>query len=339
MVVQTLMPPSSDDFMQAAINAAKQVELAQDVNPRVGAVLVNDAHEIVATGFHQGSGSAHAEVDAISKLESAKGLTLYTTLEPCNATGKQGPCSHAIVEAGIRRVVIGQLDPNKRMSGGLEYLYQHEVEVEFGILDKECIELNKSWNYAHKHGRPWVVWKTATTQDGFIAANDAKPLSITGFEAKSDVQWLRSTVGAIVTGTGTALIDDPQLTIRELEMKTQPLRVIVGTRELPTNSKLFDGEKPALHLKGDLKAVLIRLWEEFGVHRVLIEAGARIAKSAWQAKLINEIYWYKAPMVLGDGLYALGDLGISPLEQAARISKTEVNRVGLDELIHFNTDW
>lgn len=339
MVVQTLMPPSSDDFMQAAINAAKQVELAQDVNPRVGAVLVNDAHEIVATGFHQGSGSVHAEVDAISKLESAKGLTLYTTLEPCNAIGKQGPCSHAIVEAGIRRVVIGQLDPNKRMSGGLEYLYQYDVEVEFGILEKECIELNKSWNYAHKYGRPWVVWKTATTQDGFIAANDAKPLSITGFEAKSDVQWLRSTVGAIVTGTGTALIDDPQLTIRELEMKTQPLRVVVGTRELPTNSNLFNGEKPALHLKGDLKEVLIRLWEEFGVHRVLIEAGAGIANSAWQGKLINEIYWYKAPMVLGDGLYALGDLGISPLEKAARISKTEVNRVGLDELIHFNTDW
>lgn len=339
MVVQTLMPASSDDFMQAAINAAKQIELAQDVNPRVGAVLVNDQHEIVATGFHRGSGTVHAEVDAISKVESAKGLTLYTTLEPCNATGKQGPCSHAIVEAGIRRVVIGQLDPNKKMSGGLEYLYQHDIDVEFGILEKECVELNKSWNYANRHGKPWVVWKIATTQDGFIAANDGKPLSITGPEAKSDVQQLRSTVGAIVTGTGTALIDDPQLTVRDLEIKYQPLRVIVGSREVPANAKLFAGEKPALHLKGDLKEVLVRLWEEFGVHRVLIEAGAGIAKSAWQGKLINEVYWYQAPMILGSGLSALGDLGISSLENAHRISKTEVNRVGLDVLIHFNTDW
>lgn len=332
------MSASSDELMQAAITAASQIQLAQDVNPRVGAVLVDSKNEIVATGFHRGSGTVHAEVDAINKVSDASGLTLYTTLEPCNSTGKQGPCSHAIVAAGIRKVVIGQLDPNKKMAGGLEYLKANGVQVESGILEDECAKLNPSWNFAHKTGRPWVVWKTATSLDGFVSPGAGKQMWITGSEARSDVQKLRATVGAIITGTGTAIVDNPQLTVREINLNQLPLRVVVGKREVPRSSNLFLGEKPALHLKGDIKNVLAQLWEEFGVHRVLVEAGPGLSKSLWQEKLVDEVYWYQAPLVLGSGLPAIGDLGQSVLADGLRFSKTTVNRVGLDVLIHFETN-
>lgn len=329
--------PSSDVLMSAAIAEACKVDLRNDLNPHVGAVLVNAAGEIVASGFHRGSGTAHAEVDAISKVASCAGLTLYTTLEPCNATGKQGPCSHAIVEAGIKKVVIGQIDNNPAMSGGIEYLKQHGVEVETGVLADGCAALNESWNFAHANNRPWVVWKIATSLDGYIAASDGSSKWITGEEARAEVQIIRSQVGAVLTGTGTALADDPELTVRSLEVQ-QPLRVVVGTRDLPASTKLFNGETPALHIKGDINEVLQKLWQEFGIHRVLVEAGPGLSTELWRQGLINEVYWFQAPLILGSGLKAIADFGVSTLNDGLRFSNYTVNRVGLDLQIHFRTN-
>lgn len=325
--------------MQAAIEQAKLIELGNDVNPRVGAVLVDETGAVVATGYHRGSGTVHAEVDAISKIAGDKSkLTLYCTLEPCNATGKQGPCTEAIVAAGIKKVVIGQTDLNPKMSGGGQYLSQHGVEVTTEVLADECYALNTSWNFAHENSRPWVIWKIATSLDGFIAASDGTSQWITGEDARAEVQNIRANVGAILTGTGTALADNPELTVRDREITKQPLRVVVGSREIPKDAKLFSGETPALHLQGDVTEALQKLWTEFGIHRVLVEAGPGLSKSLWQAGLINEVYWFQAPLILGAGIGAIGDFGISTLADGKRFSQYEVNRVGIDVLIHFQTN-
>jgi diaminohydroxyphosphoribosylaminopyrimidine deaminase/5-amino-6-(5-phosphoribosylamino)uracil reductase len=224
------------------------------------------------------------------------------------------------------------------MSGGANYLRKQGIEVIDKVLDNECAELNSSWNFAQQNNRPWVVWKIATSLDGFIAAKDGSSQWITSVESRSDVQKLRSTVGAIITGTGTVLADDPALTVREFEIAKQPLRVVVGSRSIPETAKLAMGDQPALQIKRDISEVLTKLWTDFGIHRVLVEAGPGLAKSLWQANLINEVYWYQAPLILGSGQSAIGDFGITNLAQGLRFSQYEVNRVGLDVLIHFLTN-
>ncbi len=334
------MPGTQTDekFMAAAIAAASQVNLAQDVNPRVGAVLVNDAGEIVATGFHRGSGTAHAEIDALNQVSDAKGLTLYTTLEPCNSTGVTGPCSQAIVNAGIKKVVIGKLDENPKMAGGVTYLNNHGIEVASEVLSVDCEKLNETWHFAHRTGRPWVTWKVATSLDGFIAAKDGSSKWITSPESRQKVQELRASVGAIITGTGTVLADDPELTVRNIELINQPLRVVVGKRTIPPAAKVFTGQKPALHISDDVQNVLNSLWSDFGVHHVLVEAGPGLSRSLWAHGLVDEVFWFQAPLILGDGKHAIGDFGINSLDAGLRFSDYALNRVGLDVLIQFRTN-
>jgi diaminohydroxyphosphoribosylaminopyrimidine deaminase/5-amino-6-(5-phosphoribosylamino)uracil reductase len=326
------------ELMSQAIVQAQLASLNQDMNPHVGAILVNEKNEVVATGFHRGSGTAHAEVDALSKVADTTGLTLYTTMEPCNAVGKQGPCSHAIVAAGIKKVVIGQPDLNPTMLGGAHYLTEHGVEVTSGVLSDECAKLNESWNFAITNNRPWVIWKIATSLDAYIAAADGTSKWITDQPARSAVQDLRATVGAIVTGTGTALADDPELTVRNVELANQPLRVVLGNRQLPKTAKLLLGDNPAIQISQDASTALTQLWTKFGVHKVLVEAGPGLSKSLWQAGLVDEVYWFQAPLILGSGIHAIGDFGISTLDAGRRFSDYAVNRVGLDLLIHFRTN-
>lgn len=330
--------PADEKFMAAAIAAASQINLAQDVNPRVGAVLVNDAGEIVATGFHRGSGTAHAEIDALNQISDAKGLTLYTTLEPCNSTGVTGPCSQAIVNAGIKKVVIGKLDENPKMAGGVTYLNNHGVEVASEVLPDECEKLNETWHFAHRASRPWVSWKVATSLDGFIAAKDGSSKWITSPESRQKVQELRASVGAIITGTGTVLADDPELTVRDIELVNQPLRVVVGKRSIPPAAKVLSGQKPALQISDDVQNVLNNLWSDFGVHHVLVEAGPGLSRSLWAHGLVDEVFWFQAPLILGDGKHAIGDFGINSLDAGLRFSDYALNRVGLDVLIQFRTN-
>lgn len=332
------MQDSHESFMRVALEAAKSINLAQDVNPQVGAVLVDENNNIVATGFHRGSGTAHAEIDAINKVKSAKGLTLYTTLEPCNATGKTGPCSQAIVAAGIKKVVIGQPDLNLLMTGGADYLTEHGVQVVTAVLDDECANLNESWNFAQNVNRPWVIWKIATSLDGYVAAADGTSKWITSESAREHVQDLRANVGAIITGTGTVIADNPQLTVRKVKLAASPLRVIVGNRKISESAQVFSGPVPAVHISGDIEEVLEKLWVEHGIHKVLIEAGPGLSKSLWAREAIDEVYWYVAPLVLGSGTSAIGDFGISTLNDGFRFSEYLVDRVGLDLLIHFRTN-
>ena len=329
---------SRESHMIRAIELAQLVELNRDRNPRVGAVIVAPSGEIVGEGFHQGSGTAHAEIVALGQAgEKAKGATLFCTLEPCNAQGKTGPCVQAIIAAGIANVVIAQHDPNAKMAGGKLTLQAAGIKVESGILESSARDLNLSWTFAQENNRPWVVWKTATTLDGFVAATDGSSKWITGEPARAQVQEIRKSVGAIVTGTGTVLADNPLLTVRELPESEQPLRVVVGDRELGKDLQIFQGSKPAIRIPGDIKDVISSLWQDHGIHRVLFEAGPHLSQSVWQGDLVDEVYWFQAPKILGTGRLAIGDIGISELANAREFSQYQVDRVGLDLLIHFTT--
>jgi diaminohydroxyphosphoribosylaminopyrimidine deaminase / 5-amino-6-(5-phosphoribosylamino)uracil reductase len=172
---------SSDTFMSRAIELAGKVDLSRDLNPRVGAVIVDASGNVVGEGWHEGSGTAHAEVMAIAQAGTKSvGATLYCTLEPCNAQGKTGPCTQAVIAAGITKVVIAQTDPHQAMSGGVKTLQDAGIEVEVGVLKEQATLLNASWNFAQQNNRPWVIWKTATTLDGFVAAEDGTSKWITG---------------------------------------------------------------------------------------------------------------------------------------------------------------
>ena len=329
---------SSETFMSRAIELASKVDLSRDINPTVGAVIVDASGTIVGEGWHNGSGTVHAEIMAIAQAGSkAVGATLYCTLEPCNAQGKTGPCAQAVIAAGITKVVIAQADPHRAMSGGVKTLQAAGIEVEVGLLQDSAIDLNASWNFAQENNRPWVIWKTATTLDGFVAAEDGSSKWITGEPARERVQEIRASVGAILTGTGTVLADDPLLTVRALPNDQQPLRVIVGDRELPANSQIFTGANPAIRMPGDLSKVIAELWQEHGVHKVLVEAGSHVSQSLWSANLVDEVYWFQAPMILGSGKPAIGSFGVNTLANASRFPEYQVDRVGLDLLVHFTT--
>jgi diaminohydroxyphosphoribosylaminopyrimidine deaminase/5-amino-6-(5-phosphoribosylamino)uracil reductase len=329
---------SAEIFMSRALELAHKVDLSRDVNPKVGALIVDTDGTVIGEGWHNGSGTDHAEVMAIAQAGSkAAGATLYCTLEPCNAQGKTGPCSQAVIAAGITKVVIGQQDPHQAMSGGITTLQAAGIEVEVGLLDDACVSLNASWNFAQKNNRPWVIWKTASTLDGFVAADDGSSKWITGEPARERVQEIRASVGAILTGTGTVLADDPLLTVRSLSSDEQPLRIIVGDRELPATLQIFTGEKPAIRMPGDLVKVIAELWQVHGIHRVLVEAGSHVSQSLWSANLVDEVYWFQAPMVIGSGKPAIGNFGVNTLAAASRFPEYQVDRVGLDLLVHFTT--
>jgi diaminohydroxyphosphoribosylaminopyrimidine deaminase/5-amino-6-(5-phosphoribosylamino)uracil reductase len=223
------------------------------------------------------------------------------------------------------------------MSGGIETLQSAGIEVQVGSMQAEAVELNASWNFAQNNNRPWVIWKTATTLDGFVAAEDGTSKWITGEPARDRVQEIRASVGAIVTGTGTVLADDPLLTVRSLSAEQQPLRVIVGDRELPETAQIFAGENPAIRMTGDVVKVITDLWQIHGIHKVLVEAGSMVSQSLWSANLVDEVYWFQAPMILGSGKPAIGSFGVESLANASRFPEYQVDRVGLDLLVHFKT--
>lgn len=314
---------TDEDLLLEAVGLARSVDLAHDRNPRVGALVVRDG-EVVGRGWHRGSGTPHAEVDALADAGSlARGATIYVTLEPCNGVGRTGPCVDALREAGIARVVFGQADPNPVMAGGAARLAATGVTVD-RIDSAECLALNPSWTFAHTHGRPWVVWKTATSLDGYISGGPDR--WITGEESRAEVQRIRATVGAIVTGTGTVLADNPAMTVRGAD--TQPLRVVVGKREVPDDFAIH----PCLRRSGPLRDVLTMLWSEHGVHRILVEAGRDLSTSLWREGLVDEVYWFTAPTLLGGGVRVLGET-----VDLRRFHDVDVRRVGWDVLTHFRT--
>ena len=304
-----------------------------DPNPRVGALVLDRAGQVVGVGHHRGAGTPHAEVIALREAgDRAAGGTAYVSLEPCAHHGRTPPCTQALTEAGVARLVYAVADPDPRAAGGAQLLKGHGVEVQQLEL-AEADKVLRHWSFAVAHGRPFVTWKTATTLDGRVAAADGTSTWITSDEARADVHDLRARCGAIVVGTGTALADDPSLTTRHLDGSSrehQPLRVVVGERDLPATAKVRDGSAPTDQLTDrDPSAVLGELHTR-GIRRVLLEGGPTVTAAWWRAGVIDEVVAYVAPALLGAGPGAVGDLGITTMAGIARLSIDDVTRIGPD---------
>lgn len=303
-----------------------------DPNPRVGAVIAGP-DGVVGEGWHHGAGTPHAEIEALRDAgPAARGATAYVSLEPCNHTGRTGPCTQALLDAGIARVVYATSDPNPVAAGGAAMLREHGVEVD-QIAWPGAEDVNRSWLFAVRTGRAMLTWKFAATLDGRSAAADATSRWITGVTARVDAQRLRSQCGAIVAGTGTVLADDPQLTVRvnrgDPEPPPEPLRVVVGRRPIPADAHVHDAEAPTWFTHEPLPRILADLWAR-GIHHALLEGGPTLAAAFWRAGLVDEVVAYIAPALLGAGPSAVADLGIRTIDGIARLELTDVTRIGAD---------
>lgn len=326
--------PAEIDALRRALDLAGTDGLVLGPNPRVGCVLIDPDGAVVAEGYHRGAGTPHAEAVALTNARAAVGsdglgaLTAVVTLEPCAHTGRTGPCAQALVEAGIARVVFAQPDPNPLAAGGGALLRAAGVDVVGGVLDDAARALNPVWTRAMELGRPVVTWKVAASLDGRTAAADGSSRWITSAASRADVHRLRAGCDSVLVGTGTVAADDPALTVRDADLRgPQPLRAVMGRRGLPPSSRLAapaaDGTE-TLHLRThDPHEALAALWAADRRH-VLLEGGATLAAAFWRAGLVDEVVAYVAPVLLGAGPSAVGDLGITTIAGAVRLDVVDV---------------
>ena len=324
-----------DAAMRRALSLAARGP-AIGVNPQVGCVLLDADGSIVAEGWHRGAGTPHAEVDALSKVADARGLTAVVTLEPCNHTGRTGPCSVALIEAGVERVVYSVSDPNPTAGGGAERLRDAGIAVESGLLADETEQLMHPWLTAVRLGRPFVTVKWASSLDGRAAAADGTSQWITGTAARLHVHERRAAADAIVVGTGTVLADDPSLTARgeaaELT-EHQPIPVVIGERLVPADAKLRSHPAGLIETgTRDVAAVLADLYAR-DIRRVFVEGGPTVASAFIAAGLVDEYLIYLAPTLIGGPTLALGDIGVTTIAEQRRLAVTGVETLGDDILI------
>ncbi len=315
--------------MRRALVLAASPGVPHGPNPRVGCVLLDAAGNEVAEGFHRGAGTPHAEVDALAAAgDQARGATAVVTLEPCNHTGRTSPCAEALLSAGVQRVVFAQADANPVAHGGAATLSAAGVEVEGGLLVDEARALNRAWTFAVEHGRPFVTWKFATTLDGRSAAADGTSRWVSSAAARRDTHRLRSQCDVVLVGTGTVAVDDPRLSVRDEvdePLPHQPLRVVMGERDLPADRHVFDDVAETVHLRSrDPRAVLEELFARDRQH-VFLEGGPTLAAAFLAADLVDEVVAYVAPMLLGGGRSAVGDLGVPTIADAVHLQVTDVH--------------
>ena len=352
------------EAMELAVTEAKRGHPSP--NPRVGAVIVRDGR-VVSVGHHAKVGAAHAEVDAIQKAGgSVEGTTLYVTLEPCNHHGRTGPCTEAIVEAGIARVVIGCRDPAPHVAGAIDRLKSAGVEVEVGLMEQECTALVADFAKHIRTGLPFVTLKAAVTLDGKIATRTGDSKWITGHEARTETHRMRDESDAILVGIGTVLSDDPALTVRHTEGR-DPVRVVLDAdlRTPPTAAVVDQANASGAgalifhapdadaargralvgpgvelipvprHARGvDLVEVLRALGER-GVVRLLVEGGAHVHGTFLDLGLADRAAIFIAPRIVGDTdaiSFAAGS-GVESIEHTWRLVRTRVQSLGPDWLV------
>lgn len=311
------------------------------LTPQVGAVLLGPDGQVLSEGWHRGAGTAHAEVHALARLArgAARGATAVVSLEPCNHTGRTGPCSEALLNAGVARVVYAVDDPGAQSSGGAERLRAAGVDVTGGVLREEGEELIASWLTVQRLGRPHVTVKWAQSLDGRAAAADGTSQWITGADARADAHRRRAAADAIVVGTGTVLADDPALTARDEHgelFADQPIPVVLGRRDIPADAAVHAHPRPLLHLDGDPGAVLTAL-RDTGVQRVFVEGGPTVASAFFRAGVVDEVLVYLAPALIGGPSLALQDLGVTTLSDAPRLQIAQTHRLGADLLVVAHT--
>lgn len=309
-------------------------------NPQVGCVLLGPDGATLGEGWHRGAGTAHAEVaalaDARERGADVRGATAVVTLEPCDHTGRTGPCSVALLAAGVARVVVSVRDPNPVAAGGADRLRAAGVGVVAGVLADEGVAALGDWWPAARRGRPFVTLKIAASLDGRVAAADGTSRWITSDVARGHAHALRAQVGAVVVGTGTALVDDPSLTARTGDgslVEQQPLRVVVGRREVPAGARLRGPGGELVRVATHDPAQVLAVLHERGVRHVLVEGGPTLAAAFVAAGLVDEVHAYVAPVLLGAGPSAVGDLGVATIGGAVRLVPTEVVPLGPDVLV------
>jgi len=357
-----------ETFMKAALGLAKKGLGKTSPNPAVGAVIVRE-DQIVALGFHREAGAPHAEVEALARLGSKarQGDTLYVTLEPCNHHGRTPPCTQAILDKGVRKVVVGMKDPNPRVKGGgCEYLSGQGVDVVTGVLEAECRRLNEWFVIFVTKGRPFVIAKTAMTLDGWTATSTGHSRWVTNERSREWVHRLRNQVDGILVGVGTVLADDPLLTTRlKKGMGRDPVRIIVDTDlNIPANARVLGhahGSETLIAVSEDVPSRRFRRIERKGVSflmcpkkngridlkalmdklgarsivSVLLEGGATLMGGMIRDRLVDKFCIFKAPKILGgsDGRpMALGQ-GPSRMDQSITLKDIQIRRFGDDFLI------
>jgi diaminohydroxyphosphoribosylaminopyrimidine deaminase/5-amino-6-(5-phosphoribosylamino)uracil reductase len=295
-------------------------------------------------GWHRGAGTPHAEVaalaDAATRGNDPRGATMVVTLEPCDHTGRTGPCTQALIEAGVARVVFSVVDPNPAAADGAARLAAAGVDVVGGVLADEGRTVLGPWWVAVSRGRPYVTVKIATTLDGRVAAADGSSRWITSAPARKQAHTLRAQVDAIAVGTTTALTDDPALTARStsgLEGTTlaahQPLRVVVGHRDVPPGAALRGPGGDLVQVRSHDPADVLTALARREVRHLLVEGGPTLTAAFLRAGLADEVHAYVAPVLLGAGPPAVGDLGIGTIADALRLELVSSRQLGPDVLL------
>ncbi|MER6049040.1 bifunctional diaminohydroxyphosphoribosylaminopyrimidine deaminase/5-amino-6-(5-phosphoribosylamino)uracil reductase RibD [Streptomyces sp. NPDC001793] len=357
--------PVETAAMRRAIELAARGLGRTSPNPIVGCVVLDSAGRTAGEGWHQRAGGPHAEIHALRAAgERARGGTAVVTLEPCNHTGRTGPCARALIDAGVARVVYAVADPDPTATGGALTLAEAGVDVEGGLLADEAAAGNEAWLTSVLRGRPFVLWKYAATLDGRIAAADGTSRWISSPESRADVHRLRAAADAVIVGSGTARADDPQLGVRIAGLAvlgadevSQPLRVVVdsGATAVKAGARVLDGTAPTLiavaedadadHLEGLAPLVrlpraprgrglslpaLLQALHARDVRSVLLEGGPTLAGAFLAAGLVDKVVGYLAPVLLGAGPAVVGDAGITTIAQALRLDVTDTARLGPD---------
>jgi len=365
-------------FMALAIRLARRGRGSTYPNPAVGAVIVRDG-TILGQGFHRRAGQRHAEREALrdcsERGHSPAGATLYVTLEPCAHHGRTPPCTEAILEAGLRRVVVARRDPNTTVPGkGCERLSTAGIEVATGLLEAEAREINEEYIHFHETGRPWITLKWAMTLDGCTSAQSGMAYWITGEAARRDAHRLRAAHACVAVGIGTILTDDPQLTVRGVRRRIPgPLRLVVDSGlilpegakvigkdpenlivatceppESPKSLRLRDGGIRLIHVPPETEVIqvsltrLVRHLGEMGVQSILVEGGRRLAGAFYSERLADRVVAYLAPRLLGSGNQALGPLlggHILRPSDGPELTGLRLRRVGNDVRLEGYPKW
>lgn len=353
--------------MRLALDQAKKGLGRTSPNPCVGAVIVKD-EKIISRGYHKKAGGPHAEIHALRKAgEQTAGSTIYVTLEPCNHTAKTPPCSHAVVAAGIKRVVVGMKDPNPLVNGsGNTYLLEHGLEVLSGVLEKECIEINRPFIKHISTGRPFVVMKAGMSLDGKLNYQAGVPGKMTGEKSHRRLHELRNTLDAILVGSGTVIADNPSLTTRFVKNGRDPVRVILdSTLSLSLESKVLhlkssaptiifcsaSSDKTKLEILSKMNGVLVQTVSyktgeglsldeilmylgKMGICSLLVEGGTAIHSSFLKNALVDRVMLFVAPLFAGTtGTGLLRDFPVKGRDQALMLKNMVYEQYGDDILV------
>lgn len=348
------MRREEEKYIKLALELAKKAKGLTSPNPCVGAVIVKNGR-IVGKGYHKKAGWPHAELYALKEAgKKAKGATLYVSMEPCRHYGRTPPCVNFIISAGIKRVVAAMKDPNPLNNGkGLSILRKHGVKTEVGVLEAEARKLNEPFIKYITKKMPFVIVKVAQSIDGKIATKTGDSKWITGAKARAFTHRMRKEADAIIVGARTVLKDDPLLTARikgkdinqpsTTGLERQPLRIILsGKSKIPASARVLNSEGgQAIIAKArknngrvDVKSLLKELAKE-GVSSVLIEGGGETIASAFEAKVVDKVYFFIAPKVIGgrDATTSVEGPGIAKVGKAIGIKDMTVRKIGDDFLI------